>query len=93
MISFTFETCYLLESVVKVRSTKLDIQLHYKLEAETFQEGRKFSRIWFGPNHTLKSHIIENTISVDHNKKQCQQHTAYIKVLKILINLYHVLIF
>lgn len=85
-----------MESLVKVRSGgKLDIQLHYKLEAETFQEGRKFSRIWFGPNHTLKSHIIENVISVDHNKKQCQQHTAYIKVIleKLKKNLYYVLIF
>jgi len=64
------------------------IQMRYKLEAETFQEGRKFSRVWFGPDHTTKSQTIENIVSVDHNKKEtCQQHTAYIKVL-IAINFY-----
>jgi len=64
------------------------IQMHYRLEAETFQEGRKFSRVWFGPDHTMKSQIIENIVSVDHNKKEtCQQHTAYIKVL-MAISLY-----
>lgn len=58
------------------------IQLHYKLEAETFQEGRKFSRVWFGPDHVIKSHITENIVSVDHNKNiTCQTHTAYIKVV------------
>lgn len=60
------------------------VQLHYKLEAETFQEGRKFSRVWFGPDHNLKPQTIENFVFVDHNKKRtCQQHTAYIKVLRL----------
>jgi len=68
--------------VIKARSDgEWGIQLRYKLEAETFQEGRKFSRVWFGPDHMMKSQIIENIVSVDHNKKEtCQQHTAYIKV-------------
>lgn len=70
-----------MESVVKAGSGGWGIQLHYKLEAETFQEGRKFSRIYFGPDHLSKSHVAENIVSVDHNKKQtCQQHTAYLKV-------------
>lgn len=80
LYSFTFETCCSLESVVE--ATEWGVKLHYKLEAETFQEGRKFSRIWFGPDHMSKSQIAENVVSVDHNKKQiCQQHTAYLKVL------------
>lgn len=82
MYSFTFQTCCSLESVVKAGSSSgWGVQLHYKLEAETFQEGRKFSRVWFGPDHTIKSHITENTISVDHNENiTCQKHIAYIKV-------------
>jgi len=80
--SFTFETCCTLESVIKARSDgEWGIQLRYRLEAETFQDGRKFSRVWFGPDHMMKSQTIENIVSVDHNKKEtCQQHTAYIKV-------------
>ncbi|XP_060847943.1 integrin alpha-PS1 isoform X2 [Rhopalosiphum padi] len=75
---FTFETCCTLKSVIN--DGEWGIQLRYKLEAETFQEGRKFSRVWFGPDHISKSQIIENIVSVDHNKKEtCQQHTAYIK--------------
>jgi len=75
--------------VIKARSDgEWGIQLRYILEAETFQEGRKFSRIWFGPDHTSKSQTIENIVSVDHNKKEtCQQHTAYIKVLQIIESL------
>lgn len=68
--------------MIKARSDgEWGIQLRYRLEAETFQEGRKFSRVWFGPDHMMKSQTIENIVSVDHNKKEtCQQHTAYIKV-------------
>ncbi|XP_003246766.1 integrin alpha-PS1 isoform X2 [Acyrthosiphon pisum] len=78
---FTFETCCTLESANGARSDgEWGIQLHYRLEAETFQEGRKFSRVWFGPDHMIKSQTIENIVTVDHNKKEmCQQHTAYIK--------------
>lgn len=67
------------------------VQLHYKLEAETFQESRKFSRIWFGPDNMSKSQIIEDNVSVDHNNKiACQKHTAYLKVIVIFTNLkYH----
>lgn len=79
--SFTFETCCSLESVAQA-VREWDIQLHYKLEAETFHEGRKFSRVYFGPDHVSKLQFAENVVSVDHNKKQtCQQHTAYLKVL------------
>lgn len=72
-----------MEPVVKSGSTgKLSgLLLHYKLEAETFQDGRKFSRIWFGPDHTSKSHIIENNFIVDNKNETCQQHTVYLKVL------------
>ncbi|XP_050439552.1 integrin alpha-PS1 isoform X2 [Adelges cooleyi] len=78
---FTFEACCSLESVVKTGSGgEWGAQLHYKLEAETFQEGRKFSRVWFGPEETLRPHKIENNVNLDHNKKKsCQQHTVYLK--------------
>lgn len=57
------------------------IQLKYTLEAETFQEGRKFSRIWFGPDHMSKLQIFESLVTLTHKKKKtCQQHTAYLKV-------------
>lgn len=73
------------------RSESRNVQLHYKLEAETFQESRKFSRIWFGPDYMSKSQIIEDNVSIDHNKKiTCQKHTAYLKVLgyfKLIKNL------
>lgn len=77
-----------MESVIKTGSSgKLSgVLLHYKLEAETFQDGRKFSRIWFGPNHPLKPHIIENNFRVNDNENEtCQQHTAYLKVLFLLL--------
>jgi len=60
-----------LDSVVKQGSSgEWGVQLRYKLEAETFQEGRKFSRVWFGPDHTSKSQIIEDILFVDHNNKK-----------------------
>lgn len=75
-----------------------DIQLRYKLEAETFQEGRKFSRIWFGPDHLSKLQTVENVISIDYNKnKMCSSFTAYLKVLYFistnLINLLSILFY
>ncbi|XP_050530461.1 integrin alpha-PS1 isoform X2 [Daktulosphaira vitifoliae] len=77
---FTFETCCFLESVVKTGSGgEWGAQLQYRLEAETFL-GRKFSRIWFGSDDTLKPNTVENTVYLHHNKKRnCQQHTAYLK--------------
>ncbi|VVC46162.1 Hypothetical protein CINCED_3A016546 [Cinara cedri] len=78
---FTFDVCCSLKTIVKADlDGHWDIQLHYKLEAETFQEGRKFSRLWFGPDHLSKLQIVENNISVDHNKdKMCTSFTAYLK--------------
>lgn len=96
MDSFTFETCCSLESVFKAGSAGGEwvVQLHYKLEAETFQDGRKFSRVWFGPDHVSKSQTIENNVFVDHKKKKtCQQHTAYLKVHLIIISLHNLYLY
>jgi hypothetical protein len=84
--SFTFETCFKLEPLVLHDSVKeWTVQIHYKLEAEIFQEDLKFSRVWFGPDHNLQSSTIENDVSnVYYRNILCQQHTAYIKVLYIL---------
>ncbi|XP_025410272.1 integrin alpha-PS1 isoform X2 [Sipha flava] len=78
---FTFETCFKLEPLVLHDSVKeWTVQIHYKLEAEIFQEDLKFSRVWFGPDHNLQSSTIENDVSnVYYRNILCQQHTAYIK--------------
>lgn len=83
--SFTFETCCFLDYVnAEDRSQK--IKLHYKLEAEVFDGGRKFSRVYFGTDHVSKSHLVEKDFTVALNGgKTCQSHTAYLKVLSYLI--------
>lgn len=53
--------------------------LNYTIEAETFNNNRKYSRVWFGRDSS-RPHSINRKIKIsDTNKEYCDQHTVYIK--------------
>lgn len=67
-----------------------NLTLNYSIEAETFQSGRKFSRVWFGGQDGDKkqSHIVRKRIEMKFDPsrrrgdvKKCETEIVYIKVI------------
>ena len=92
-LSFSFQTCCTIESVLKSRGTGAPsaadrgLTLKFRLEAETFPgNNRKFSRVWFRTgNSDNQPSFIEKTIELrpargDGKLNNCQFHTVYVKV-------------
>jgi hypothetical protein len=66
-----------------------NLTLNYTIEAETFQSGRKFSRVWFGGQEADKKqpHIVRKRIEMKYDSlwrrgvvKKCETEIVYIKV-------------
>jgi len=67
-----------------------NLTLNYSIEAETFQSGRKFSRVWFGDQEGDKKqpHIVRKRIEMNYDSmrrkgvvKKCETEIVYIKVI------------
>lgn len=81
--SFSFKTC----CAVAFESEET-LMVHYQLEAETFQQKRKFSRVWIGTNNvtrpSISSHVIVLTRVQNRGPlRHCEEHTVYLKVCGI----------
>lgn len=76
--SFSFHACCQIMSLDA--NTRSEYQyLNYTIEAETFNNNRKYSRVWFGRDSS-RPHSINRKIKIsDTNKEYCDQHTVYIK--------------
>lgn len=56
------------------------LQLLYTIEAETFNNNKKFSRVFFGPDFTKRSNIIKRNIEVKTDGlMSCYEAVAYVK--------------
>lgn len=76
--SFYFQTCC---NVMNTASNELTV-LH-KIEAETFQPGRKFSRVWFGSDNVTRPSVSSRTVVLRRSPSgalvHCQEHIVYLK--------------
>ncbi|XP_031627907.1 integrin alpha-PS1 isoform X2 [Contarinia nasturtii] len=75
---FTFEACCSISPYLS--SNGKILKLIYTIEAETFNNKRKFSRVFFGADMKSRSNVVKRTINVQVNdQKHCQFETVYIK--------------
>ncbi|XP_055371581.1 integrin alpha-PS1 [Condylostylus longicornis] len=78
---FTFEACCLIASYEEhISNTKSkELTLLYTIEAETYTNVKKFSRVFFD-NEKKRSNVVKRQIMVKPNSRQsCYKETAYIK--------------
>ncbi|XP_026762048.2 integrin alpha-PS1 isoform X2 [Galleria mellonella] len=72
---FYFQACCIIRSLVESTENKIH-KLNYVIEAETFANERKFSRIFF---HFEKTNIVNGTIILGKDIEYCIEHIAYLK--------------
>jgi Integrin alpha len=81
--SFTFEACFDIESAGHSAVSNHELTLKYRLEAETFSLGRKFSRVWFGVDDAdvNRPSFVEKNIKWTPSKRlTCSEEVVSIKV-------------
>lgn len=80
-------TCFSFAACVSMKLTT-NLTLIYSIEAETYQKGRKFSRVWFGDQEGDKKqpHIVKKRIEMNYDSmrrkgvvKKCETEIVYIK--------------
>lgn len=75
---FTFEACCSISPYLS--SSGKTLRLLYTIEAETYNNKKKFSRVFFGPDMKSRSNIVKRAIDVQiNNQKFCQNEIVYIK--------------
>ena len=78
--SVTFEACFKMESLDGLQTS---VDLEYRLEAETFQPGRRFSRVRFLDGQEDRQNVVTRTLPLSANNTRyyfCQEETMVIKV-------------
>lgn len=75
---FSFLACC---SISPYQSSKgKPLKLLYIIEAETFNNKKKFSRVFFAPDFTKRNNVVKRFIQVKTNgEMDCQEETVYIK--------------
>lgn len=75
---FAFLACCSISPFQSSRGRSL--KLLYTIEAETFNNKKKFSRVFFGPDFTKRSNVVKRFIQVHTNGlMDCQEEVVYIK--------------
>ena len=83
--SFSFATCVTMKLTTS-------LTLNYTIEAETFQTGRKFSRVWFGDSEADKKrlnfvqrpvHMKYDSLKCTDDCEKCETHIVYLKVILV----------
>lgn len=77
-------TCFAIEACCSISpylsSSGKTLRLLYTIEAETFNNKKKFSRVFFGPDMRSRNNVVKRIIDVQvNNQKHCQTETVYIK--------------
>lgn len=75
-------TCFAIQACCSIQtlSSPINLKLTYIIEAETYNNLKKFSRVFFGPDFNKKSNIIRKNISVTPNDQMnCHKEIVYIK--------------
>lgn len=76
---FSFLACCSISPFQSSRG-KGKLKLLYTIEAETFNNKKKFSRVFFGTDHSKRSNVVKRSIEVNTNgKMDCQEEVVYIK--------------
>ncbi|XP_037089062.1 integrin alpha-PS1-like isoform X3 [Pollicipes pollicipes] len=73
-----FQACFKMESLEQLKTT---VDLEYRLEAETFQPGRHYSRVRFLDGLPQRKHIVEKTLPLSAtNTRQfiCQEEVMFV---------------
>lgn len=75
---FTFKACCSIEPYESVPIKTLN--LTYTIEAETYNNLKKFSRVFFGPDFTKRSNVVKRSIRVQTNGiMDCHEEVVYVK--------------
>ncbi|XP_070506868.1 integrin alpha-PS1 isoform X2 [Chironomus tepperi] len=76
---FSFRTCCSVDQSSEAGSLQ-NLHIIYKIEAETFNNQKKFSRVYFGPDVVNRSNIIERNFDIKTNGElSCFDEVVYIK--------------
>lgn len=75
MTCFSFTACCSFD-----RQNQQELDLIYTIEAETYNDLKKFSRVFFGLNFSTKSNLIRKSIRIlPDGRRNCQTETVYLK--------------
>lgn len=75
---FSFKACCSIEPYESTPNKMLD--LIYTIEAETFNNLKKFSRVFFGPDFKRRSNMVKRNVQIQTNGIQhCSDEVVYIK--------------
>lgn len=78
-------TCFIITaccSIAPYKSANVShtLKLLYTIEAETFNNKKKFSRVFFGPDSNKRTNIMKRSLRVQtNNNMNCQKEIIYIK--------------
>lgn len=76
---FSFETCCSIDPLADNEKTQT-INIKYTIEAETFKNQKKFSRVYFGPEVASRSNIMKRDFTIETNgRRTCFNEIVYIK--------------
>ncbi|CAG7719954.1 unnamed protein product [Allacma fusca] len=78
-VCFSFEACFEIREVAQVRSVSFDVES--RIEAETFVEGKKYSRVKFRNGLPERPQVVKNVVNVKQNQaaKHCSKEIVYLK--------------
>ncbi|XP_058812027.1 integrin alpha-PS1 [Topomyia yanbarensis] len=80
---FSFRACCSIEPYEEsghTSSQSQHLKLIYTIEAETYNNMKKFSRVYFGPDTKNRSNILRKQISViTDGRQECREEVVYIK--------------
>ena len=77
--SFTFKACFKIQEMSRVLSASLHIES--MIEAETFVEGKKFSRVRFRNGSHEKEQVVKHNVNVKQSEPSgCSTELVYLKV-------------
>lgn len=76
---FSFKTCCSIDPLSETDKTQT-LKIIYTIEAETFKNQKKFSRVYFGPDVASRSNIMKRTFEIETNgEPTCFNEIVYIK--------------
>lgn len=80
-ICFGFKICCSIDPLAENPSTDFQpLKVEYKIEAETFNNQKKFSRVFFGPNTENRQNFMQRDLFIKPNSElHCENETVYIK--------------
>jgi integrin alpha 7 len=76
---FSFETCCFIEPAPDSNDIQT-LNIIYRIEAETFNNLKKFSRVYFGPDIANRTNVVEKNFQIKtDNDKKCFKEIVYVK--------------